>query len=292
MYELINVSSSCYYIEAPAKIGLIKTAENSVILIDSGNDKDAAKKALRHIDANGWSLQAVYNTHSNADHIGGNKYLSSQTGCKIYAPEIERDFTKNPILEPAFLYGGFPPSELKNKFLLAPESDALPLTQDTLPCGIETIELPGHFFNMVGFYSNEEIAYLADCLSSKETLQKYRIGFIYDVEQYLNTLEKVKTLKAKLFIPSHAPATDDITDLVDYNIDAVNQISQKITDICDTPITFEAVLKRLFDDFALTMNFQQYALVGSTVRSYLSYLKNRGAISAFFENNNLYWEKI
>ncbi|MCH5149123.1 MAG: MBL fold metallo-hydrolase, partial [Spirochaetales bacterium] len=139
MYELIQVSDSSYYIQSPAKIGLVKLTDTEVCLIDSGNDKDAGRKVRQILDANGWKLKAIYNTHSNADHIGGNKYLQGQTGCKIYAPGIDCDFTRHPILEPAFLYGGYPCKDLRHKFLLAQESDAEYLTQDVLPNGMEII---------------------------------------------------------------------------------------------------------------------------------------------------------
>ena len=129
MYELIKVSENCCYIESPAKIGIVKINENDVVLIDSGNDKDAGKKVLKHITANGWNLKAIYNTHSNADHIGGNNFLQTKTGCRIYTPDIECDFTRHPILEPAFLYGGYPMKELRHKFLLAGESSAEYLTE-------------------------------------------------------------------------------------------------------------------------------------------------------------------
>jgi len=89
----------------PAKIGLVTLNGKDVCLIDSGNDKDAGRKVRQLLDANGWRLTAVYRTHSNADHIGGNKYLQGQIGCKIYAPGIDCDFTRHPILEPYFLYG-------------------------------------------------------------------------------------------------------------------------------------------------------------------------------------------
>ena len=79
MYELIQVSEQSYYIQSPAKIGLVKLNEKNVCLIDSGNDKDAGKKVKRILAENGWCLTAIYNTHSNADHIGGNKYLQGQT---------------------------------------------------------------------------------------------------------------------------------------------------------------------------------------------------------------------
>ena len=124
MYELIQVSDTCYYIQSPARIGLIRLSDHDVCLIDSGNDKDAGKKLSKILDTHGWTLRAIYNTHSHADHIGGNQYLQKQTGCRIYAPGIERDFTEHPILEPALLYGACPPEELRHKFLMAAGSEA------------------------------------------------------------------------------------------------------------------------------------------------------------------------
>ncbi len=102
MYELNQVGANSYYVQSPAKIGLVKLNDTDVCLIDSGSDKDAGRKVRQILEANGWRLTAIYNTHSNADHIGGNKYLQNQTGCKIYAPGIECDFTNHTLLEPSF----------------------------------------------------------------------------------------------------------------------------------------------------------------------------------------------
>lgn len=291
MYELIQVSEHNYYIQCPAKIGLVKLNDTEVYLIDSGSDKDAGRKVRQILDANGWKLRAIYNTHSNADHIGGNKYLQGQTGCRIYAPGIECDFTSHPILEPAFLYGGYPCKDLRHKFLLAQESKAEPLTGEVLPEGFELIPLPGHFFDMAGFRTPDDVVYLADCLSARETLDKYQIGFIYDVASYLETLEKVKTMKAKLFIPSHAAPEEDISDLAQYNIDKVREIAGRILEICAEPLCFETILQKLFTEYGLTMNFEQYVLVGSTVRSYLSWLKDTGKLNAGFGGNLLLWQQ-
>lgn len=291
MYELIQVSEHNYYIQCPAKIGLVKLNDTEVCLIDSGSDKDAGRKVRQILDANGWKLRAIYNTHSNADHIGGNKYLQGQTGCRIYAPGIECDFTSHPILEPAFLYGGYPCKDLRHKFLLAQESKTEPLTGEVLPEGFELIPLPGHFFDMAGFRTPDDVVYLADCLSARETLDKYQIGFIYDVASYLETLEKVKTMKAKLFIPSHAAPEEDISDLAQYNIDKVREIAGRILEVCAEPLCFETILQKLFTEYGLTMNFEQYVLVGSTVRSYLSWLKDTGKLNAGFGGNLLLWQQ-
>ena len=291
MFELIQVSERSYYIQSPAKIGLVRIEDKNVCLIDSGNDKDAGRKVRRILDENGWNLTAIYNTHSNADHIGGNKYLQSQTGCRIYAPGIEAAFTKYPVLEPSFLYGGYPCKDLRHKFLLAQESNAELLTKNAMPDGFEIIPLPGHFFDMVGFRTPDNIVFLADCLSSTETLDKYQIGFIYDVGEYIKTLEFVKTMKAKLFIPAHANATENIADLAQSNINKVFEIADKIVTICKEPVCFETILQQLFNEYDLKMNIEQYVLVGSTVRSYLSWLKDNGKLCVCFENNMMLWEQ-
>lgn len=290
MYELIQVLNNTYYINCPAKIGLYLDVDKGVYLIDSGNDKEAGRKVRQILDKNGWTLRAILCTHSHADHIGGCKYLQAQTGCKVYAPGVERDFTRHTLLEPALLYGGFPPKALRHKFLMAQESDADELASAELPEGFEIIPLPGHCFEMVGFRTPDDVVFIADCLSSRATLEKYRIGFIYDVQAYLDTLEKVKSLSGAFFVPAHAEACEDVSELAQYNIDTVNEIAGRIKSICTQPVNFEALLKRLFDEYALELSFEQYALVGSTVKSYLAWLMDKGQLKAKCESNLLLWE--
>lgn len=292
MYELIPVAPHTYYIQSPAKIGVVETSDGHVVLIDSGNDKEAGRKVRQHLDRQGWTLDAIYNTHSNADHIGGNAYLAKQTGCALYAPGIEAAFTQHPILEPALLYGGYPMKALRHKFLLAQESDAQLLTPEHLPAGFELIPLPGHFFDMVGLRTPDDVVFLADCLSSQATLDKYQISYVYDVAAYLDTLERVKEMHATLFVPAHANATEDIAPLAQYNIDKVNEIAGHILDFCAAPHTFEEVLQHLFTSYDLAITFEQYALVGSTVRNYLSWLLDSEKLSANFADNRLLWQRV
>lgn len=289
MYELHQVGEKSYYINCPAKIGIYCVNDKDIYLIDSGNDKDAGKKARKIIEEKGWRLLGILNTHSHADHIGGNQYLQQQTKCKVFSIGIESCFTEYPILEPSFLYGGYPCKDLKHKFLLAKPSEVTDVSHSDFPKEIEIIPLNGHSFSMAGFRTPDDVVFLADCLSSKETIDKYQISFIYDVAEYLNTLERIKSLKAKLFVPAHAPVTEDITELADYNINKVHEVIGKLLSICQKPICFEHILQRLFSDYGLTMTFEQYALVGSTVRSYLSFLKDNEKLEAVFENNMLLW---
>lgn len=291
MYELVQAGPQSYYLEAPAKIGIYLAEGNRAYLIDSGGDKDAGRKVRQILEKSGWTLAGILNTHSNADHIGGNRYLQNQTGCRVYSAGIEAAFTRYPLLEPSFLYGGFPCRDLRHKFLLAQDSEVTDFSDDSFPKEVEVIPLPGHFFDMTGFRTPDGTVFLADCVSSPATLEKYAVTFIYDVAAYLETLDRVASMEAPLFVPSHAQASSDIRELVQYNREKVHEVAERILSICETPLPFETILQRLFQHYGLTMNFQQYVLVGSTVRSYLSWLKDGGQAEAVFEDNLLLWHR-
>jgi glyoxylase-like metal-dependent hydrolase (beta-lactamase superfamily II) len=288
--ELIKVTDKTYYIKNPTNIGIYKIDDNNVYIIDAGNDKDAGKKIIKIVEEQGWNIKGIITTHSNADHVGGNSVIQDRTNAKILAHGIEKSITENPILEPSFLYGGYPFNDLKNKFLLAKESKCIEI-DNNLPNGLEYFELKGHFFDMIGIKTDDEVYFLGDSLFSEETINKYHLFFIYDVESYLNTLDYLSTLKGKLFIPSHCEATNDISHLIEVNRNKINEISNKIYELCKSEKTFEEILKDIFDFYNLNMNPNQYVLVGSTIKSYLSYLNNNGKIEYIFKNNKMLWKQ-
>ena len=290
MYELVQVSKNTFYIESPAKMGVYRLSENEVLLIDSGNDKDAGRKIQGILSANNWQLKYILNTHSNADHIGGNSVLQQRLSVPAYTNNLEACFNRFPILEPSFLYGGYPAKPLRNKFLMAQPSETASLESIQLPEGFQVLPLPGHFFGMVGFKTPDEVWFLADCVMGENILHKYQFSFIYDVAAYLDTLTVVENLHGVCFIPSHSDACEDIRPLVAANRAKVNEIIDTIQEITHQPMLTDEIIKRLFDQYQLVLNWDQYVLVGSTIRSYLSYLLDLGSLEAEFFENRLFWK--
>ena len=288
--ELIKLGEKTYYIKNPTNIGVYKVSENEVFLIDSGNDKDAGRKILKIMDEQGWAVKGIITTHSNADHIGGNKIIQDRTGCKIYATAIEKIFSENPVLEPSFLYGGYPFKYLRNKFLCAKESN-VELIDNNLPDGLEVISLKGHFFEMIGIKTDDDVYFLGDSIFSEETISKYHLFFLYDVKEFLNSLEVLSSLEGKLFIPSHTEASENILELIEINKAKVMEISNKIYEICEEEKIFEEILKIIFDEYKLTLSSNQYVLIGSTIRSYLSYLYEEEKLIYEFKDNRMYWKQ-
>ena len=291
MYELIQLNENDYYVDCPAKIGIVKTGGTEAVLIDSGNDKDAGKKALRILEANGWKLKAIYNTHSHADHIGGNRFLQEKTGCAICAKGIEAAYANYPLLEPAGLFGGLPLPELKHKFLMAQASAVRELSENDLPSGMTLLSLPGHSPDMAGFLTKDGTAYIGDSVSSAETLDKYGLVYMWDPETAEKTLEYLKTVDAKHFVPSHAPVTDNIAGIADRNIASIGKAFDTILSLCAEAIPFDGLMKKVFDAYGMQASVQQYALMGSTVRSYLANLAEQGKVTFEFAENELLWKK-
>ena len=288
--ELIQVGEKTYYIKNNTNIGVYKVGENDVFIIDTGNDKEAGRKICKIINEQGWNIKGIINTHSNADHIGGNKLIQNRTNCPIYAYGAEKAFTEYPILEPSFLYGGYPFKNLKNKFLLAKESTVTPI-ENNLPEGLEYFELKGHFFDMIGIHTSDDVYFLADSIFSETTITKYHLFVIYDVKEFLNTLDFLETLKGKLYIPSHCEATENISKLIELNRNKVQEIISKIYNICKEEKTFEQILKNIFDEYNLSMDTNQYVLVGSTIKSYLSYLFDENKLTYEFKENQMLWKQ-
>lgn len=289
--ELVKVGEKTYYIKNATNIGIFKFDDTNVYLIDTGNDKDAGKKILKIIVEQGWKVKGIINTHSNADHIGGNKVIQDRTNCTILAHNMEKAFTEFPILEPSFLYGGYPFKDIRNKFLLAKESVVLPI-ENNLPNGLEYFFLKGHFFDMIGIKTSDNVYFLADSIFSEETIKKYHLFFVYDVREFLNTLDYLKTLNGKMYIPSHSEATSDISALIELNKHKIQEVMDKIYNICAKEITFEEILKYIFDEYNLIMNVNQYVLVGSTIKSYLAYLADENKVIYEFKDNKMIWKRI
>lgn len=288
--NLTKIAGNTYYISNRTNIGVYKVDEENVYIIDSGNDSEAGRKILKMIKENGWNIKGIISTHSNADHIGGNSFIQSRTGAKILAHNMERCFIEYPLLEPSFLYGGCPYKELRNKFLMAKPSVTISI--EDIPDGIEFFLLKGHFYDMVGIHTDDDVYFLGDALFSEETIEKYHVFFIYDVREFLNTLDYLETLNGELFIASHCEPMKDIKKIIEINRKKVVEILDLVHNYLEEPKTFEEILKFIFDYYNITMNAEQHILIGSTIKSYLSYLKDENRVEYEFSSNRMYWKKF
>jgi glyoxylase-like metal-dependent hydrolase (beta-lactamase superfamily II) len=262
------------------------------VLIDSGGDKEAGRQIRQVLEARGSPLRLIVNTHSNADHIGGNAYLQKQTGCQVAATRLEAAFIADPVLEPSFLWGSLPFRELRGKFLQAAPSAVGLLLSDSGPIPgteLEAVPLPGHYLQMIGVLTPDRVLFAADALFGEEVLAKHPVFFLYDVAGHLETLERLEGLAAEWVVPGHGRPVRAAGPLIAANRAALQRTGEAVAAACSAPRTFEEILAELCGRFAIELNPSQYVLVGGTLRAYLAWHCDRGTLRPSFAQGRMLW---
>ena len=292
MFELVKVTDCCYYIESPSKVGIYKRNDTDVYLIDSGSDKNSAKKTLKICNEQGWVIKGIINTHAHADHIGGNAYIQEKTSCDVFCSTIDRPFIEHPIINPLHIYGGYIPQEMEHKFFLAKKSVTKDISSTDFPSELKTYDISGHSLGMIAIVTPDNVAFVGDIVSSEEIIKKYGITYLLDIKKHLESLTFVENMSADKFIMSHVETVNDIKPLIKLNRDKLYEICDMILAMLKEPLTFEVLLQKLFYHYELKMSIRQHSLVGSTVRSYLSYLKNEGKVDVIIDDNQILWKTV
>lgn len=218
---LVQVTENVYFLPGRVNVGVVRDGTTAIV-IDSGLDDDSGRRIVKAVEAAGWHIGILINTHSHADHCGGNKYIQEKANTQTYAPAIEAGIIQFPYLEPLYLSGGARPiDELQNRFLMARPShvDVVIEKQRELEFGsakMRIISLPGHSPNQIGI-EVEDILFCADSIFSEEVLQKHKIPFFTDIEKEKQTLVFLQSTTNRFYVPSHAKPCTRIGDLVSAN---------------------------------------------------------------------------
>lgn len=291
MFDLIWLTEKTAYFDLPTKIGVYKTDDNKAILIDSGLNAKTGARVLKNLGELGLEVSFIINTHSHTDHAGGNKYICDTTGCKAYAPEVEDILIEYSDVEATLVYGGFPCRDFRKKFMNTESCKTYPLKDASLPEGMEIFPLYGHTAHMVGVKTPDDVYFLADVVNGKNTLEKSKICYIYDIDTQLETLENLKKLEGKLCVPAHTAPTRNISDLARTNAENLLEIRRDIlTALKEKPYTTEDITAHLAGKYAMKLDFMGLVMVTSAVRSHLTALCHDGRIDWYIENYRHYWK--
>ncbi|MBN2330243.1 MAG: MBL fold metallo-hydrolase [Candidatus Aenigmarchaeota archaeon] len=294
--EIKEIASDVYYIPNPANIGVISLNGNATF-VDSGLDDDTIRKASQLVESRGFRPSRIINTHSHADHCGGNAWLQERYNIEIVAPVIESGIIMFPELEPLYLFSGAsPPKELQSKFLKARPSNVnrtIPIDNVIIHEDVDYVPLPGHSPRQMGVAYND-VLFCADSVFPEEVLRKHKIPFFTDIEKQLDTLGKLRETSYKIYIPSHGDPFDDIKSMSDLNEQYIMDVRNYILEnALHGKKTTEDVLQNVCDHYGVRLEKMfNYYLMNTAVMAYLSYFYKKGQVEALFEGNNQYWRKL
>jgi len=294
--NLLTLRENVFYIKGFVNIGVITNSEGEAILIDAGHDENMARRLKSVLDEKGLTIKGIIITHAHADHYGGACYLSGNSGARIYSGEIEKGVIDNPILESLSMFGGaYPPAELRRKYFNAPrvqvQGTVVPGETEIEGFPLEIVDLSGHTIGQIGVAVGK-VLFCADSIAASDQLQKQGILKNANIEQSLQTYERLKSRKELVFVPSHGSVYSDIQSLVDENQALMSSILTIVLRLAHNPIGLEELLTRICEIQDVTIkNLSHYYVLHLSIMAYVGCLLDRDQLSVTFSGNRQLFQR-
>ena len=297
--ERIELEPGVFHLRGGSNMGLV-VRDGRGLLVDTGLDKDAARRVLRVIEEEGIVLEAILITHAHADHFGGASFLQQRVDAPLYAPALEAAMMEHPIMEPLFLFGGAAPiSELRSKFTLAKPCRISQIVEpgplEVGPFQVDVVSLPGHALGQVGLAVGR-LLFCADALFPEETLIKHKVTFCVDLEQTLQVLEELPELDYDWFAPGHGPAYSSGTEIsraCANNARLLEGIRERVYAGLAVSQRTDEIIHAIADHIGLRISTPTaFFLTRATILAALSGLERAGRVGATVENNTLTWHRL
>ncbi len=297
MKKILWLKEKVGYIPGAVNLGVVRFGKKA-LLIDTGLTPRAAKEALKLLSQEGLELTYIFNTHSHADHCGGNAFLQKRVeGLTVLAPEGEAAVIENPFWEPVYLYGGAVPfSELKVPFLSAPPSEVnmrvLPGKMILEDEEIEFLDLSGHSPAQTGLLI-DGVLFSADVIFSPELWEKHRFVYFFDLDASRKTMKRLEKMEVDYFVPAHAEVVQNMKGMVQLNLRKMDEFEEKVKSVlAEGKASVEEILKAIVGREKVKFsNVPSYLLALATVRAYLTSLVEKREVRFSLEDV-LYWELV
>lgn len=287
-HKLTQVGNRTYMIKGETNIGIYLRSADEAVIIDTGYDH-MGKVIDELLSDMGVRPAYILNTHSHRDHMDGNSYLMKKYDIPAYTSAYEVIFDQFPDLEPVYFYGGYPEKRLLHMF------------GHEEPCGIEDIagadtdeieyiELPGHSPGMLGFRTPDGIWFTGDAYLGLGYLARHTFGYMCRIDAFLDSLEKIKSLEGKLFIPGHGRSETDVTETIEANFRNIEHQMELVKETCERWAGLDRVVQVMGRVYELPEDTGYYAMQSANMKSMLSYLEDTGVMERRYIDGVLKWK--
>ena len=313
--KMIELDQGVYVIPGNTNVGVITSQDKDltqVYLVDSGSTEidgefvlDVLKAFFEQQNCS-FKIKAIISTHCHSDHCGGHNFLKEETACEIWAAQDEQAAMQTPIIQSEFLWGGYPPHELRTVFFkpsptftdrTISENDIINLSQNRT---ISFIELHGHSYCSIGVIVNAQdgnrVLFAGDSIFPRSEIAKYWVPLVINPVEFMASLDRLCEIEnLKWCIPSHGDfITRNLAENVELDKIAILSTRMCILEAldCHEKMTAEQLIKYVADKNGMEMTLAQYMLISATVRSYISIMHDAKEIKLLLEKNQLYFSKF
>lgn len=282
--EMKNVAGDTYIFPGATTIGLYLDGDQGT-LIDTGIDENIVRKIYNFLNEKGIKIENVINTHSHADHIGGNSFLEKKGGIKFYSSNVESFFIMHTEFLPGYMFGSSPPNFLKNKFLMAENTSYV---NTEFPKNFRIIDLSGHSWGMIGVITKDDVLFCADAFYSEIIVKKHPLLFHINTKNFMDSMEKL--LKYDYIkVIAHGGLVNNVEKTISTNMDAINNIIEFIFN--NTPKFKEDIYSDLSTMIGLNSPWEYYLNI-VPFNSILAYLEMQKKIKFSLKEGRIFIEKL
>ncbi len=310
--RIIELSSGVYVIPGSTNVGVITNEKDSsieVYLVDSGSTEIDGEYILDVLKAffeqlgQSFTIKAILTTHGHADHCGAHNFLKEETGCELWASKHEQGNMETPVIQSACLWGGYPPHEMRTLFFMpSPTYVDRFICQDdvielSLSRKISFLPLTGHSYDAVCVIitdkKDHKVIFPGDNIFPRNEIMDHWIPLILNPVEYMASLDKLCAMdKVDWCIPSHGDfLSKNINEAAELDKIAIISTRTCILDSLKTKkrLTVEDIVKYVADKNEMHLSLSQYALIHSTIKSYISIMHDAREIKMEVDNNKLYF---
>jgi len=79
--------------------------------------------------------------------------------------------------------------------------------------------------------------------------------------------------------------------LIAINENKIKEIISTVLSYCKRSATFDEILFQMCKKYKIDLNANQYVLISSTIKSYLSFLGDEGKLGMSFSKGSVFWKK-
>lgn len=295
--KLIHVKGNTYYIRGGTNTGVYICKDKEVLIVDPGLPGFRVKSIIKLFKDNNIKLKWIMITHEHNDHYGAIHQLKNEYNEAItMATESSKIYVENQKLFSTYIMGGnsnkFLDDKLRNRIDGNVYIEHL-LKEGIFSIGDETIEvinLSGHTQGSIGIYTKDKVLFVGDALIGHEVLNKFDLLFLFNIEEYLETLNKLKSLDFEYIVLSHGKEIlnrKSAIECIDKHEEIVYKYLNQIRKLLKKCSTIEQTLKYIITNNNLSCNYKEYHFFKSTIISMISYLINLDEIDYVIDNGEL-----
>ena len=295
--DILKVKGNTYCIDTGMTyIPFYKINDEEIIMLDTGWEKGERKGIEEVLEKNKFKVIAILNSHAHIDHIGNNTYFRDKYNSIIAMSAYEaiscssevnlKLYYGNPTLK--FVKEHYDHMVFKTDIIIEENQ------HEILLCGVnfKIIPTPGHSPAHICIITPDDIAYLGDALVSYEVMEGAKMPYAYILSEDMKSKAKLYDLNCSKYVVAHKGIYDNITKLINDNIDFYESRAMLIYEAIDGSMTMEEIMKVIMKTFIINIkNIEKYYFMEKMLRSYVEYLYEIGKLKLIMENGFLKYVK-